>query len=265
MYNNFNRKIESIQDEPFDPDRLYLVALPDQFFTGIDDHTPLLQWAETQEYLQQDAAVPAKLLIVQVFSTLLWLQLGSFADLDKDQDGKITREDISNRCHAIFGPQIADLVVDNVLSVADLDGDGSVRPLEMMVAHYRYAVCVCVCVCVTLESFFFLSLPRTADYIYEISVNVTELGRNSSSSLLLLIRFFCRSATDLLNHSPNHEEDEALRATVLQVTGYVADDPKVDRLVEHVRKLLDTSQDGNLQRDEMRQAVGTIKRQSLLH
>eukprot|EP00977_Amphora_coffeiformis_P021468 scaffold9369_cov182-Amphora_coffeaeformis.AAC.13 len=207
-YSNLTRKIESIQDGPFDPDRLYLVALPDQFFTGIDDHVPLLTWAETQESLKQEAAVPAKLLIVQVFSTLLWLQLGSFADLDQDQDGQITREDISNRCHAIFGPQIADLVVDNVLSVADLDGDGSIRPLEMMVAHY--------------------------------------------------------SATDLLNHVSNDEEDGALRATVLQVTGYEANDPKVDKLVERVRKLLDTSRDGSFQRDEIRQAVGSIKRQSLL-
>ena len=185
-----------------------MAALPEQFFIGIDNHEPLLQWAETQECLQQEAAIPAKLVIVEVFSTLLWLQLGSFSELDADDDGCITRQDIADRCRAIFGPQIADLVVDNVLSVADLDGSGCIRPVEMMVVHY--------------------------------------------------------SATDLLHHITNKEEDKALRQTVLEVTGYSSNDPRVTSLMERVRQLVDKSRDGYLQRDELRQAVGSLKRQSLL-
>ena len=102
-----------------------------------------------------------------------------------------------------------------------------------------------------------MSVARVRLRIPEI---ILGCGRNSYS-------FCCTSfdsATDPLNHIPNDEEDRALRATVLQVTGYQANDPKVDSLVERVRKLLDTSRDGNFQRDEIRQAVGSIKRQSLL-
>ena len=208
VYNDEKRCIESIQGEPFDPDRVYLTAMPEQFFLGIDNHEPLLKWAATQERFQEDAARPAKLVIVEVFSTLLWLQLGSFAELDTDADGRITREDVAKRCVSLFGPQIADLIVDNVLSVADLDGSGDIQPLEMMVAHY--------------------------------------------------------SATDLLDHITNAEQREALRQIVLHVTGYSADDPRVEKLMDRVREMVDHSKDGFIQREEIRKTVGNLRRQTLL-
>jgi hypothetical protein len=207
-YNDASRCIESIQDEPFESERLYLTTVPEQFFLGIDNHVPLLEWARRQTCLQHEAAIPAKLLIVEVFSTLLWLQLGSFADLDTDGDGHVTRADIQTRCRDIFGPHIVDLVVDNVMAVADPDNTGYILPLEMMVIHY--------------------------------------------------------AATDLILHATNDEEEEALRATVLQVTGYAADDPRVATLMARVHSMLDHAQDGNFQREEIRRAVGTLKQQSLL-
>jgi 2',3'-cyclic-nucleotide 2'-phosphodiesterase (5'-nucleotidase family) len=208
VYNDDKRCIESIQGEPFHPDQVYLTALPDQFFLGIDNHVPLLEWAETQECIQQDASIPAKILIVEVFSTLLWLQLGSFADIDTDEDGRITRNDVSNRIQALCGEQIAELVVDNVMAVADPAGMGEIRPLEMMVVYL--------------------------------------------------------SATDLLDHISDEEESNALRQTVVQVTGYDAHDPRVEKLMERVRDVVDHSKDGFFQRNEIRQSTGKLRRQTLL-
>ena len=128
--------------------RDYLVAHPIEFLEGIDNHKPLLNWVAEQErsrsgenrinaILHQEAARPAKLVIVELFSALLWLEMGSFHDLDSNHDGYITRDEIRKKCAEFFDcEEIVDLVVENVFSVADPDQDGKISPLEMMCVHF---------------------------------------------------------------------------------------------------------------------------------
>jgi 5'-nucleotidase len=132
--------IISIQGKPFDAARRYLTALPAQFLEGIDNHRPLLDYAATTPELAPDklaeSAMPAKMILVQVFSSLLWLQMGSFDKIDCNQDGVLSRDEIQRQVDAIYGHETGQLVVDNVMAIADLTGDGTISPLEMMIVQF---------------------------------------------------------------------------------------------------------------------------------
>jgi 5'-nucleotidase len=132
------RRVVSIKGEPFDPDRLYLTAFPTNWFEGMDDHKPLVDWAKgtPYEHAKESSSKPAKEVIVELFSALLWLKLGSFDAIDANGDGVLTRDEVRARAIAVFGDDVADFVVDNVFSVADIDGDGVITPLDMMIVKF---------------------------------------------------------------------------------------------------------------------------------
>jgi Ca2+-binding EF-hand superfamily protein len=132
------QKIISVQGEPLDPERLYLTSFPANWFEGMDYHIPLTEWAKgtPYEHAKESSSKPSKEVVVELFSASLWLELGSFDELDANKDGYITREELSEAAIRIFGDDVADLVVDNVFSVADCDRDGKISPLDMMVVKY---------------------------------------------------------------------------------------------------------------------------------
>jgi Ca2+-binding EF-hand superfamily protein len=137
-FNDETLKIESIAGEPLDLDALYLTTLPAKFFMGIDNHVPLLEWAKgrCEENVTEECGRPAKVVIVELFSAILWLNMGSFDEIDTNSDGKLSRDEVKQRVVEIYGEQIADLVVDNIMSVADIDHSGYISPLEMMVVQF---------------------------------------------------------------------------------------------------------------------------------
>jgi 2',3'-cyclic-nucleotide 2'-phosphodiesterase (5'-nucleotidase family) len=136
-----------IRDKEFDPDQMYLTALPAQFFAGIDNHQPLLDWAATQlqgehaaealELFSEESAIPAKMVLVQVFAASMWLRMGRFDEIDRNHDGVLTRDEVRARIATLFGHEsVADLIVDNIFSVADMNKDGKITPLEMMICQF---------------------------------------------------------------------------------------------------------------------------------
>lgn len=136
-YDDDAQKILKIQGKTFDPDRKYLTALPANLFDGMDNNVPLLEWAaEEKVVVECDDWKPAKVIIVEAFSALLWLELGSFDKIDANGDGVLTREEVKNRAIEVFGGEIADLVVDSVFSVADLNLTGVITPVDMMVVQF---------------------------------------------------------------------------------------------------------------------------------
>jgi hypothetical protein len=136
-YDDDAQKILKIQGKPFHPDRLYMTALPSKVFEGIDNHVPLLQWAaEHKVVVEADDWKPAKVILVETFSALIWLELGSFDKIDANGDGVLTREEVKNRAMEVFGSDIADLVVDSVFGVADLNQKGVITPVDMMVMQF---------------------------------------------------------------------------------------------------------------------------------
>jgi 2',3'-cyclic-nucleotide 2'-phosphodiesterase (5'-nucleotidase family) len=136
-YNDEKQCIETIRKAPFNPDQVYLTTLPLQFFDGIDNHEPLLEWAkQTGIGLTLESAIPAKMVLVEIFSALIWMHLGSFEEIDRNHDGLLTRDEVRARAIIIYGTEVADLVVDNIMAVADMDGDGTITPLEMMIVQF---------------------------------------------------------------------------------------------------------------------------------
>jgi 2',3'-cyclic-nucleotide 2'-phosphodiesterase (5'-nucleotidase family) len=131
-------KIESIGGKPFDKEALYLTALPSCFFKGIDNYVPLLEWSKGKPELEfsDECGRPYKEIIVELFAASFWLRMGSFDDIDRDGDGLLSRDDVKHHAHEVFDDEVADLVVDNIMSIADLDSDGFISPLEMSVVQY---------------------------------------------------------------------------------------------------------------------------------
>jgi Ca2+-binding EF-hand superfamily protein len=129
--------IRSIRGQAFDRNAMYLTALPSQWFEGLDNHVPLLEWAKTANVeVDSENGKPAKVVVVEVFASLLWLEMGSFDEIDTNSDGVLTREEVRVRAAEFFGIQVADLVVDNVFAVADSNQKGYITPLDMMVVRF---------------------------------------------------------------------------------------------------------------------------------
>eukprot|EP00977_Amphora_coffeiformis_P013883 scaffold3782_cov170-Amphora_coffeaeformis.AAC.2 len=139
QFNDETMRIERIRGAPFNPDKLYLTTLPALLLSGLDNHKPLLEWVETSQIQPEsfiEMAIPAKMLIVEVFASLLWLQLGSFDDVDRNRDGVICRDDVKARVVEVYGEGVADLVVNSIFSVADMNNDGTITPLEMAIIGF---------------------------------------------------------------------------------------------------------------------------------
>ena len=139
QFNDDTMRIERIQGESFDPNKFYLTTLPALLLSGLDNHQPLLEWLKTtqtnpEKYIEM--AIPAKMLVVEVFSSLLWLQLGSFDDIDLNRDGVICRDDVKARVVEVYGDGVADLVVNSLFSIADMNNDGTITPLEMAIIGF---------------------------------------------------------------------------------------------------------------------------------
>jgi 2',3'-cyclic-nucleotide 2'-phosphodiesterase (5'-nucleotidase family)/Ca2+-binding EF-hand superfamily protein len=137
QYNDETQCIEMIGKAPFHPENDYLTTLPLEFFRGIDNHEPLLKWAkETGVDPTLDSEIPAKIVLVEIFSAMVWMHLGSFEEIDRDSDGVLTRDEVKARTAHIYGTEVTDLVVDNIMAVADMNGDGIITPLEMMIVQF---------------------------------------------------------------------------------------------------------------------------------
>mmetsp|Transcript_27926 Transcript_27926/g.46196 ORF Transcript_27926/g.46196 Transcript_27926/m.46196 type:complete len:325 (+) Transcript_27926:3-977(+) len=204
------QKIISIQGEPFDPERHYLTSFPTNWFAGMDGHTPLLEWAKGTpfEHAKESSSRQVKEVIVELFAALLWLEIGSFDELDTDGDGFLSREEIREASLKIFGDDVADLVVDNVFSVADCDGDGKISIVDMMVVKFV--------------------------------------------------------AEDMHNHVATEEEIEALQKVAAETLGKHPTDAEVRRTMRILQDILDQENDGKITREGTMNAIGEVRRRSIL-
>eukprot|EP00980_Cylindrotheca_fusiformis_P008587 scaffold1823_cov108-Cylindrotheca_fusiformis.AAC.8 len=132
--------IQKIAGKPYDPDQMYLLALPIGALKGIDNHVPLLEWVSSNGgkgcCSYGDEGKPAKIVMVEMFSAMMWLDMGSFKQVDENGDGILTRDEVRKRATKVFGMAVADLVVDNIFAVADINNKGHITPVDMMVIEY---------------------------------------------------------------------------------------------------------------------------------
>ena len=158
--------------------------------------------------VEEDSAKPGKIVVVEVFAALLWLELGSFDSIDLNGDGVLTRDEIRHRAVEIFGSEVADLVVDNVFSVADLDQKGYITPIDMMV-----------------------------------------------------VRFV---ASDMLNHVATQDEMCVMQKVASQVLDKRPSHFDVKKVVGQLYEVLDVDSSGTIDREEAMNAIGEVRRRSLL-
>lgn len=118
--------ITAVDGEPFDPNRVYDVAMPRALMFGLDHVEPLVQWAKANE-----AAVPPagsgrepKILLVQAFAIEIWRELGSFDDVDANHDEQVTPQEIAAavaKKHPQDPPST--VLADLVLRALDVDSN----------------------------------------------------------------------------------------------------------------------------------------------
>jgi hypothetical protein len=123
--------VTSVANAPFDPARKYSVALVRELCFGLDHNDALIAYAQNhpEEIPHAGGLHTPKELLVRSFALSLWKQLGGFAAIDANNDGKISREEIVAalvREHH----DAPDLVGDLVANALDVDHDGHVTPDE---------------------------------------------------------------------------------------------------------------------------------------
>lgn len=125
-------EVVAIDGRPLEEERTYRIALVRNFFEGMDRIGPLMRFAQ-----EHPEAIPmptsgreVKLALVSAFSTLLWKQLGGFAHLDVDRDGKVTADELlralAKATHAPASPIAARIVLDAL----DKDRDDAISAQE---------------------------------------------------------------------------------------------------------------------------------------
>jgi len=124
------RRVTHVKSRPIDLDATYLVAVTLIHLEGIDSITPMIEFAESYPVLPHDG-VPCKMVIVNYFSRLMWLMMGSWAELNVSGSEFITREAFVKAVHSKFD---VDFVVDQVFNRCDFDGDGRVSKADMVAA-----------------------------------------------------------------------------------------------------------------------------------
>lgn len=133
-------EIQTIMGKKFDPDKEYLTAFPHGFLAGIDNQEPLLDWAATkkpEELPSVESAIPAKLILVELLSALLWMRFGTFEEV-AGGDGVICKHDVRDRMRQLYGGnhEVADLMADSVFAIADKDGNGTISAVEQIIVHF---------------------------------------------------------------------------------------------------------------------------------
>eukprot|EP00951_Prasinocladus_malaysianus_P029733 scaffold276144_cov53-Prasinocladus_malaysianus.AAC.1 len=123
-------RVTHIKNEPLDPDKMYSIVTTLIHLQGIDSIPPMVEYAKTLPYLPHDG-VPCKMVIVNYFSRLMWLMMGSWNDLCIPGSEYVSREAFVEMAKNKFD---GDFVVDQVFNRCDFDGDGRVSKADMVAA-----------------------------------------------------------------------------------------------------------------------------------
>jgi 2',3'-cyclic-nucleotide 2'-phosphodiesterase (5'-nucleotidase family) len=86
-----------IAGAPFDPGRVYRVAIVRELFTGLDHIEPLVRFARENptRVPESGSGRGIKLVLVEAFSIALWKELGGFDAVDANHDGTVTASEVA--------------------------------------------------------------------------------------------------------------------------------------------------------------------------
>jgi 2',3'-cyclic-nucleotide 2'-phosphodiesterase (5'-nucleotidase family)/Ca2+-binding EF-hand superfamily protein len=134
--------VTHIGGKPLDPERIYeCVVLWQVAMEGIDGVTPLFEYCKNQVAVNfphdADVGRPAKQVLVDYFGRAIWwamIEKVGFAGLDQDKDGQISEKELLDAVHKAPGMEggLGDLVVKNIMGMADVNHDGYVCKEELL-------------------------------------------------------------------------------------------------------------------------------------
>ncbi|XRB13900.1 EF-hand domain-containing protein [Pseudoscourfieldia marina] len=140
--------LTAVAGGPFDPERIYkTVVLYQVAYNGIDGVTPLanyvsehLKTMDDPTLLQHsDSAHGMKQILVEHFARAVWWQIvkdSGFDDIDEDGSGTISRKELEAAIFKRHGVSMGNLVLDNLMALADTNGDGNIDRGELLRACF---------------------------------------------------------------------------------------------------------------------------------
>ncbi len=117
---------------PIDPDRIYRVATIRDLCFGLDHLEPLVAYVRAVPTAVPPAGgfrTPRELL-VRAFAISLWKQLGGFAALDANHDGRVSPDEVTAALGAARHGDTSELLGEMVVHAFDVDRDDAVEPGE---------------------------------------------------------------------------------------------------------------------------------------
>lgn len=121
--------ILELNGAPFDPQRIYRIALVRNLFEGMDRIEPLVRFAA-----EHPAWVPermsgrdVKVVLLSAFCAVLWEQLGGFDAIDANHDGMVTAQELVDAITRATQQPPSELAARVVLDVLDRDHDRAIN------------------------------------------------------------------------------------------------------------------------------------------
>ena len=159
VWDEAERAVTHINHQPLDPERKYQVAFLALSLNGMNRNQPLIEWtnshpdvdpagqlhaprppnvdvfkrsASGQWKVSGAQARQAKDLVVESCAKQVWRQLGSFDEIDKDQDGVISIEEVREAMEQRLQRTVSDVDARNLVVAIDRDGSGDIDRDEFL-------------------------------------------------------------------------------------------------------------------------------------
>ena len=122
----------SVAGQPFDPARLYRIAIMRNLMFGMDHLEPLVEYTKRHpERVPPDGSGrDIKVVLVDAFSVAMWKQLGPFVGVDSDHDGRVSTSELASAVSKLTAAPASPITIDLVMKAIDRNHDGVISEEE---------------------------------------------------------------------------------------------------------------------------------------
>jgi 2',3'-cyclic-nucleotide 2'-phosphodiesterase (5'-nucleotidase family) len=120
-----HNRLTAIAGAPFDPSRVYRIALVRNLFDGMDRVQPLIRFAKEhpESVPMKTTGRDVKVVLIRAFSAMLWEQLGGFTAIDADGDGVVTARELVDAIAKVSNQPPSEMAAQVVLEALDVNRD----------------------------------------------------------------------------------------------------------------------------------------------
>jgi len=136
LWDKETNAVTHIGGEPIDLKAEYQIGVVLLSLHGMNKNQPLIDWSNEHPELvppaDAESGQPAKNVIVSHYSKVVWMQMGDLGEIDQDDDGRITVDEVRAAAAKVLGQDPPEMVIQNLMQAVDEDNDGSVSKEEFM-------------------------------------------------------------------------------------------------------------------------------------